>query len=244
MAATVAARRLTETHRLAQARLGSQAVSAMLATWRLLDPDDLDGTFDRWLVANMPIIAGQRRASARLAANYLSSFKTLELSRPSDVPVVLADDLTADAVQTSLLVTGPVRVKAAMTRGVPVDQAMSTAQTASARAAMRHVLDGGRVTTINTVAADRQAIGWARATSGQPCHFCAMVASRGPVYRSDSSASFEPHDGCSCSAEPIYREDAAWPSGAARYRELWDEATVADGDTTANFRRLIDDQAA
>ena len=202
--ATLTARRLTESHRLAQARLGAITVARMRALWALLDPEALDSTFDRWLLAALPVIQGQRSTSARLAGNYLAAFKALELGVSARPVTVLDETADPSAVTTSLLVTGPLSIKRAMGRGVPIRRAVDVAQAASSAAAMRHVLDGGRRTITDTVRADRQALGWARVTSGNSCPFCSLLAGRGAVY-GEASADFEAHDGCSCSAEPVYR---------------------------------------
>src|SRR5688500_895218 len=112
MAATTAGARLTEAHRLAQARIGAQTVRALRAVWRLLDPADLDGTFDQWLQGVLPVIRSQRTTSARLAANYLTTFRTLELGADVEPYLpVLADEIAEQQVQTSMLVTGPVSVR-------------------------------------------------------------------------------------------------------------------------------------
>jgi hypothetical protein len=143
-------------------------------------------------------------------------------------------------VTTSLLVTGPWSVNRALARGVPFERAMDVAQARTSASAMRHALDGGRDTIVGTVAADRQALGWARVASGNACAFCAMTASRGPDYSSEASASFEAHDGCQCGAEPVYQADAPWPAHSERYRELWDEHASGSGPEALNtFRRAL-----
>lgn len=246
MAATAATARLTEAHRFAQSRLGAQIVTLLLAAWPLLDPKDVDRTVERWLRVAVPLVAANHRTSSTLAANYLAAFRTLELG--ADVPAaqpVLAE-LDRAALVTSLTVTGPVAVKRAMTSGLPWSKALENAQLGSARAAMRHALNGGRDTIIDTVGSDRRAVGWARATSGKACAFCAMLASRGPVYKSAASAGQGRrfHDSCHCAVEPVYRADADWPAGARQYRDLWDQAKAGKGpdETTANvFRRLLAD---
>jgi len=240
VAATVAARRLTEMHRVAQARIAAQSVVQLRRVWPLLDPDDLDESFDRWIAAAAPIVGTNRRASAELAANYVRTFKRLELGARAVAPVVLAAVAPSAAVTTSLLVTGPVAVKQALARGVSIDRAMRTAEARSAAAAMRHALNGGRDTITATISEDRDALGWARVTSGRPCAFCAMLSSRGPVYKGEDTAGFQPHDNCHCVPEPVYRQDAAWPPGAERFRALWDQAKSADGDTGSVFRRLVE----
>lgn len=245
MAATVEGAQLTEAHRLLQARLGAQAVADVLALWPLLDVADLDGSFPGWLRAVELVIEARRPASAAAAAGYYARFRAAEAPRTAArfVPAAV-NVLEQRALATSLLVTGPVSVKRAVARGVPVERAMQTAQAASSKAALRHTVDAGRDTVLAAVQADPVALGWARVTSGRPCHFCAMVASRGPVYRSERTASFEPHDGCSCSAEPTYDRYAPWPAGSERWASLWAEAKAADGDTAKNFRRLVEGSEA
>lgn len=249
MAADPQASKLTEAHRLAQARLGADTVRQMIAAWPLLDVQDLDKTVGRWLQVTMPLIRAQRTRSARLAGNYLVTFRALELGVGARAFVpTLVEEVDAEALLTSLTVTGPAAVKSAMKRGAKEGEpggrllrwAADIAKARSAAAAMRHVLNGGRETIVETVASDPRALGYARAASGRACAFCAMLASRGPVY-SEDSVDFEAHDHCSCSAEPVYSETAAWPAGSERYRELWDTATadVSGDDAIAAFRQAL-----
>lgn len=241
MATSPTAARLTETHRLAQARLGAQTVRAMLGVWPLLDFDDLDGTEARWVRAALPIVRSQRITSARLAANYLRAFRRLELPGVPDVPLVLAESIRDIQIAASLHVTGPVAVKTHMRISPIAARAMEIGRTMSAASSMRHALDGGRQTITETVRSDDRALGWARTTSGRACSFCAMLASRGPVYR-DETVHFEAHDHCSCGAEPVYHADAAWPAGAREYQRLWNESTRGLGGAEARnaFRRALE----
>lgn len=189
MAATTTAKRLSEAHRLAQARIGAQAVRDLLDVFPLLDVENLDATTVRWLRAAVPIIRARRANSSTLAANYVATFRALELGdKVKPLVPVLAETVTAEQLKTSLIVTGPVALKKAIGRGVLTEQALRAASATSSRAGMRHVLNGGRETTIRTIDSDGIALGWARKTSGTPCAFCAMLASRGPVYRSKAIA--------------------------------------------------------
>ena len=241
MAANPMASRLTEAHRLAQARLGARTVQAMFAVWPLLDAGDLDGTEVRWIRAAFPIINAQRATSARLAANYLRTFRRIEIPAASDAPAILAEAAPPAQVAASLHVTGPVAVKTHMRIHPVAWRAMEIGRSMSAASAMRHALDGGRQTIIDTVASDERALGWARATSADACSFCAMLAGRGPVYR-EETVGFEAHDHCSCAAEPIYRRDASWPAGALRYRDLWQESTrgLSGAEARNAFRKALD----
>lgn len=192
MAATLAGRRLTEAYRLAQIRLGAQTVAQMRAVWRLLDPTDLDGTFEQWLVVALPVIQAQRSASSRLAAEYLDLFATIEGHRP--ITPVVAGRADTRAVTTSLMVTGPVSIKRAVAVGAPLETAIDVAEASSAAAAVRHVLNGGRETV--TATAPR----YQRVTSGKACAYCSSIA--GITFQGDDI--FKAHDGCACSAEPVF----------------------------------------
>jgi len=245
VAATAEAARLTDAHRRAQARLGAQTVAQALAVWPLLDPADVNGTVQRWLSAMIPIVRSSRRTSARLAANYLVTFRALELGVdvPAMVPV-LVEDVPARRVATSLIVTGPAAIRAGVARGVQLEQAAEVGAARSAGAAMRHVLNGGRETVAETVRSDNRSLGWARAVSPSCCAFCAMLASRGPVF-SEGTVEFPAHDNCSCGSEPVYRRDADWPSGSRRFQELWQESTRGlSGDDARNaFREALSGDA-
>jgi hypothetical protein len=199
----VAAAPLTEAHRLTQNRLGAQTVAQLLAVWNLVDIEDLDASTGVWLQAAVPIVRAQHRQSAQLAAGYLRTFRATQLGTLAG-PIPSIAEFDPRRVATSLTVTGPVALKSAMARGLPLIQADDIARARMAAAGLRQALDGGRETVAATVAADPQAVGYARVTSGKACQFCSMLADRGAVY-SDDSVHFEAHDGCSCSAEPVYR---------------------------------------
>lgn len=239
MATTQQGAALTEQHRLAQAAVGRDVARLVLAAWPLLNLDAVDRTIDRWLEVVIPLVAGKQATSTALAAGYLRTFRKLEAPAAARLTPILAA-LDSAALTTSLVVTGPVAVKAALARGVPLGLAVDHAKAGAARAAMRHALDGGRDTITATTAADPAAHGWARATSGKACGFCAMLASRGPAYKDHATADFEAHDGCSCTAEPVYNRSTSWPAGARRYQELWEQASEVDGDTANVFRRLVE----
>lgn len=241
MAITAIAAQLTELHRLAQLRLGAQTVAQLRSAWGLLDPEDLDATFEGWLRVAVPVVQANRAMSSSLAAGYVQAFRRAELAGAAGpFRSVLAAPVDVKMVTTSLLVTGPWSVKTAMSNGIDLARAADIAEARSSAAGMRHALDGGRDTIVDSVAADRQALGWARVASGNACAFCAMLASRGPTY-SEASADFEAHDGCQCGAEPVYSTNAAWPANSQRYRDLWNEHTAgASGADALNaFRQAL-----
>lgn len=190
MPSNVATARLAEAHRLAQARLGAQTTLQMFAAWRLLDPANLDTTFGHWLLVVVPLIQRQRDMSARLAANYVSVSRTLQLGKP--FPAVIAAPAPVDAITTSMLVTGPVSIKAATKLGTALNIATDNALVRASGAAMRYALDGGRDTIKETVKADPRAARWVRTVSGSACDWCSEM---------EGTEVLEGHDHCSCGAD-------------------------------------------
>lgn len=203
MAATLAGSRLTEAHRLAQASLGARVTRDLLLLWGLVDPNQLDATVPQWLEAALALIQVRRIESTRMAASYLQTFRLVEAPLAPPFAPVLGARLDPLAAATSMRVTGPISVKRAMVAGKPLAEAAEQAAVNTARAGMRHVLEGGRSTIVETVIADPSVDGFRRVTSGDACGFCAALARRGAVY-SARTARFAAHDGCSCSAEPAY----------------------------------------
>lgn len=240
MASTAEGRRLTEAHRIAQARLGRQTVSLMGAAWRIIDPADLDRTVEAWLRTAVPVVRAQRTGSARLAAAYYQRFRALEARTTSQFVPQPAGRIAAERAAASLTATGPARVRAATARGANIVQAGRAGLAGVAGAAQRLTLDAGRSTISQATSADPRALGWARALSGNACAFCQMLASRGPAY-SEEAVAFEAHDRCSCGAEPVYSTDAAWPPGSREARDLWNQATSGEQDPLNAFRRALAD---
>ncbi|WP_329520518.1 VG15 protein [Spirillospora sp. NBC_01491] len=223
MAATAQGSRLTAQQRQLQLALRALTVRDVIAVWRLLDPTALGSTWPGVETALARIVSARRTQSALLAARYISAFRAAELGGGT-APVVPESPVDSAALRTSLAVTGPATIERLARTQTPA-VAGRTAMTRVVGAVTRHVLDGGRAMLTDTIRADRQALGWARSASGSACAFCAMLAGRGPVYRSERTSQFRSHDNCGCGIEPVYSRDAAWPAGSERHREQWDAAT-------------------
>lgn len=82
--------------------------------------------------------------------------------------------------------------------------------TATDDASLRTLIEGGtqrriadhvRYTVAGSAVADPAAAGWKRVGDGSSCEFCRMLIGRGAVYQ-ESTAAFESHDSCGCSAVP------------------------------------------
>lgn len=101
------------------------------------------------------------------------------------------------------------------------------------QAAVRSVENSARETTQAATRYDPVARGWARVLTGaESCGWCAMLASRGPVYESKKGATKtstrtyrgqqydEWHLGCDCIAVPVFRGHEKDWEGYAEYKKL------------------------
>ncbi|MEU4568672.1 ADP-ribosyltransferase [Micromonospora sp. NPDC023956] len=227
MAAVLATHALAESYRTAQAKIASEAASKVaLAFKTLLNPSDLTGSFPLYAQAATVAINDARKAAADAGgAFYLAHRKAAGvLGAMPEIAWTGAVDPAASA--TSLLVTGPVAVKRALTMGATLPQALATAEVKTVGAAYRHAANAGRGTIKGTIHRDKKALGWARVSDGRPCYFCAMLASRGAVYKSATTAGMtddgDPyHDNCGCFVVPVYTRDDPIPGLGPELEALW-----------------------
>lgn len=188
-----------------------------LRLWPLWKGDDR--TFGQLVDATIPLVRAHYSVSSALGTGYYESFRRAE-QVPGSPATTTAPAVDVDRVAVSLHVTGRVMTARALAAGQTPEQAMRTALVRTSGAVARHVVDGGRGAVLGSVLEDEQALGWARVTAGKPCAFCAMLASRGPVYKTEGTAGFDAHDHCACGAEPTY-DGSEWPDGAREFRDLW-----------------------
>src|SRR5690606_38805202 len=125
----------------------------------------------------------------------------------------------------------------------------------------RHVLNGGRDATFDAIVRDEAALRWARKTGPNPCWFCAMLASRGPVYHSRFSASRKGedapsvrrgtgvfgemfHDHCQCTVVPVFSMDDEWPDRGREFEAAWKELSQILGrsPTAQEWRKVYNER--
>lgn len=161
--------------------------------------------------------------------------------------------------------SGPERESLQRERSIDrsIQRVMMEAGAAAAAAATRHVQNAGRDLIDEVVRSDRRAVGYVRITREDPCSFCAMLASRGPVYRADSFAASDPrytgpgehkvHDTCGCTIRPVYTNDPfQWPQQSQDFEQLWRETMaqrakwrdIVITDTRTKTSRKMDDRTA
>lgn len=251
MAQTREGAALTEQHRQLQLHVRALALRDFTRLWPTWNGGD--HAFSDLVAATLPLVRGYHQISAVVAGSYYQAFRAAERVH-EQTQVILADPIGTPLITASLYVTGKVETRKAIAAGKSAADARELALVRTSGAISRHILDGGRDTLIRSVQEDPLASGWARVTDGAPCAFCAMLAGRGPVYKSERTAEFRSHDHCGCMAEPFYGGGrAAWPGRAREFHALYQQATrdaAADGSLdrgTSNdllnaFRRAYEAQ--
>lgn len=205
MALTAAGSALTSAHRASQLAARAGSLQGLLRLWSIVDIENLPGTIDTFAQA-AALLAGEGfDQSAAAAANYYGLFRRVEGIGAVAVPRAARPSLETFAGELrGAALKGIIDARKA---GMSLLGAGQQGLVRVSGALTKLVLAGGRMTITGAVDRDRQALGWARATSGDPCTFCRMLASRGPVYKSEKSADFEAHDHDACMPEPVYRGD-------------------------------------
>jgi hypothetical protein len=191
---------LTRQYRAQNLALRAQTIRDLQRLWPALSYDDLARTFPAWFAGASALVTRDATRAAGLASLYLRAHR-MAAGVPGDPSVKLAG-VAGEKMSTALRVTTLVAIKRSTLAGKTAEQAMIDAFVQSSGAATRLVLDAGRDTVRQTAVADPRTAGWQRVTSGG-CDFCRMLAGRGSVY-SESTADFESHDHCACSAQPVY----------------------------------------
>lgn len=223
-----------------QALLAAQMARDVLRVWReLMNPAKVDQSWPAVRAALMPIVQRAREQSATLAkAAYLDARRAAGV--PDDGfnpegPLYLA----ADRLEASLDVTGPVEFKRAIAAGKSPEQAMDAAAVRMVGSTQFLALEGGRSVMKRSIEADERATGYARITDNDPCAWCAMLASRGPVYKSAVTAG-DPrqggdryHDHCGCQAWPAFTLDEPFVGVAEKLYDQWLTVTRGTGGRNA-----------
>lgn len=227
MALTSEGRRLTEAHRKQQILLSTRPMAkARLIYGGVLDVADLDASSLLWSELTRQAVLDGYMDSATLADAYMRRFGVAEIGQ---APQIVTPAMNQDAVATDLRINGPVAIKRKIAQGVPAEEAKRQAMSSLLMTVQQQVLAGGRDLIDKTVRYSGQDGKYRRVTDGKPCAFCAMLASRGPVY-TEESVDFRSHKGCGCTGEPVYgdweptKREALW---RASYRQAAMDADEA-----------------
>lgn len=268
MAVTTAAASLTQAHHAEQNKNGALVAYIVAQLWlRTIDPDDISGSSANLIARLIPLLRQRRDFSAIQARQYFQAFRQAELQRSEGFSMPAMTELDLPTLETSLRVTGEVALKKRiaglplgddippLTKQLLIKQAITDTATDISGSATRHVMNGGRDELLNLVNEDREALGYIRVTDGDPCYFCAMLASRGPVYDDLSFDESDPrfigpgehkvHDHCGCGTEPVYDRKTRWPGKARAAETAWIDLSKELGrvPTINDFRKRWEGRA-
>jgi hypothetical protein len=260
-ATAVASRRLTEAFKAQQNREAAK-VAALVALYyqqrvNVEDPRSVE----RWLDLVIPRLISTSDTGARNAASFFDTLRRLEVPGAAPYAPQAALGMVDPGVRKSLIAVGPgaylnkardigtLEVSPQQRKALLLE-AKQVSTTRLAAAAVRHAQAGGRETIHRNTEADRVALGYVRVTRAKPCHFCAMLASRGLTYRAykqgafdDSDARFtgdgnaKVHDQCGCSLKPVYVTNDPLVAATEKWADMWERWGAGGGDAALRFRR-------
>ncbi|HET6916601.1 MAG TPA: hypothetical protein VFH56_10980 [Acidimicrobiales bacterium] len=216
--------------RTAQLAIRARLLRDVTALWPTLDAKRLAETWPGWLRAMSLLIRNYHsQSSVAASAAYRAARQAATQSPAPSSLVKLAPQPSEEWLRKALGYSGPGMLKWDKARP-------NTALSTTLGTASRVALDGGRTTTLDTIKADPAAKGWYRVTDGQPCAFCAMLASRGVVYKGHSfdksdprfhgPGEFKVHNDCGCSLAPAFsRSHETLPDLNRTAATVWSGAT-------------------
>ncbi|MFF7329648.1 hypothetical protein [Streptomyces sp. NPDC008150] len=227
---------------------------------RLINPDRLQATVPTWIEAVAALVARYSQVSATLAADFydgereaagITGVFTVPLGDPPP------EDQTSNSLRWATKDLWPRTEDDVATDQGPFDTRLETAMSRADAAVDRLVLNAGRSTVTDAVQQDRGAVGYARAAALGCCPFCALMSSRGAVYKDrgtvggDANDQFigndsviKYHNYCRCQPIPVFRGQTFALSPKARE---WDRiyqqfAQGHPGQQLRLFRAALADQ--
>lgn len=271
MATATEIRTLTQAHRNTQVNTSTKLAALAMAYYATKVNPSMPAQVEQWLALFLPRILAGSETSARLAAAYATNLRLMEMPAERRIEVETRPGSIEQQIRTSLITVGPQSYANKLTQIRDLDVApqqraalMREAKVSSSKrvaaATMRHVQSGGRETLIGHARDDRTVLGWVRVTRGEPCFFCAMLASRGLVFADDSfefsnaqfegAGEFKVHDECRCTLKPVRdRKTDPLLADVKKFEDMWTRwgaggtrPSGADVDTGAalRFRRGYD----
>lgn len=250
MAATALGAQLTATQRLRQIQLRAITAENLTQLWPLFDPMDISKSWAKLEPILVALVQSRQPVSVRIAAQYLADFRRAEKIAGRVITSIPDLPLAGDIVP-NLRYIGPVNAFALVDRGASLGDIARITLSNIEGELTRQILNGGRGAIVGTALRDDYAEGWTRVTDGNPCSFCALLATRGPAYKSEGTADFPAHRKCGCTAEVVYDRSAPLPPIPAQWEQIYKQSYrnvkgYQPGGRSAavrrEFRRLYDAQ--
>jgi hypothetical protein len=229
----------------------------------IINPSRLQATVPPWIDAVEALVGRYSQVAATLAADFYDG-ERVEARAPGTFTVPLADpppsEQTSESLRWATKDLWP-RDEAGATAAQldPLDARMNAAMSRADGAIDRLVLNVGRETVQQAVRQDSGAVAYARAAAPSCCSFCALMSSRGAIYKDrgtvgeDANDRFigddsviKYHNYCRCQPLPVFRGQTFELSPKARewdriYREY---AQGHPGEQLGLFRAALAEQRA
>jgi hypothetical protein len=244
---------LTEAARQQQLTIRKQLLADVARLWPLLARGKLTERWPGWLQVMTTLILQYQARSAAAGSAFYRATRAVAVGGDGAELIQLAPPPTADWIAGAL---GFAAAGTLARTDLPPARATQTALTQTLGTAGRLVLSGGRDTVADTVRRDPAAVGYYRKTDAQPCYFCALLASRGLVYKDDSfnrsnrrfdgDGESKVHNHCGCILAPAFSRDVELPEASRRALQVYRDSTggVRNAGRINAFRRAWESSAA
>lgn len=220
--------------RTVQLAIRARLLRDVTTLWPMLDRNRLDETWPGWIRAMTLLVRNYRGQSSQAAASAYRAAREQATFSPAPRSLIrLAPAPDETLIHRAFGFSGPGMFQRDIARP-------NTALSTTLGTASRIALDGGRTTTLDTLKADPVAVGWYRVTDNDPCAFCALLASRGVVYKEDT-AGFQSHDHCACYGMAAFSRDIELPKIAQEAADVYKNR--GDGDAMTAFRKAWNERA-
>jgi hypothetical protein len=233
---------LAANFRSSQAFVAAALTLDVVQAWQSMEPYSIRASWPAVEIMIASAVRTQYRTAALNGSQFYAEMRSIA-GVAGVPPSVMPGEIPTELITRVLGARGPGTVlhdvKVLGNGPIQLDRAMQHAAVNLSGAATKMVLSGARQAVMQKTDADVKAIGWVRVTSGSCCAFCAMLASRGAVYKSEGSADFEAHDHCSCAAAPFFTGQSEDSLLNPDIRALWDSSTkkLSGNDAINAFRR-------
>lgn len=233
--------------------------------WALLDVHDLKGTLPRFKAEVTLLVQKYGKASMALASNFyrkqraaagIAGRMRMELAKPATYDDVSSGIDEATKGLWNITTTPEAPTVPASPDNLPpttitdprdIEDLVTSAKTLVQGTAEKLAQDPARETTLKTVQADPKAKGWARIPEPSlsetgTCAFCALLASRGAVYKTKKTAEFKAHDGCKCHPEPIFTGTYVPSAQVMDWQQMYADVSEnrSGADARAAFRQKLE----
>jgi hypothetical protein len=214
---------MAEAARQMQLQARAKLLRDVATSWAALDFARISATWPGWVRLMTALLGRYHGQSAQQAALHYLAARQAATGVVGGFTPVLAPSPSPLWIERALGYAAPGTFERQTKAGASPDAASRSALTQVLGTSSRIALDGSRTTVGESVKADDKAVGWYRITDGDPCAFCALMASRGVVYKDEKTAGrnanrrfegegeFKFHNDCGCTSAPAFDREQPLP---------------------------------